>query len=239
MVPTPPNAGIKFGQRHRHAREAMVPPSARQRQITSGRRVMGADESSSSARAAVASGYSASRAHSESSGRATSGRAGVATDSVRTSESVTMDKAQDTFLKRFIAKNAHFIGELDPSMAALSFSDQVRYLKEHLGSRYGGDHVRFFNDLQGDERDLRLRGSVQVRASIHPVVTYGVPHSQTLDGYETARQKHRMQIERVLASARSSDAPYYNRTKGTLSDYGSFSSWAKFRQLNATAMLNR
>jgi hypothetical protein len=154
-----------------------------------------------------------------------------------------MDKARDTFIRRFIEKNSNFIGELDPSMAALPFPAQVKYLKEHLDSRYNGDHIRFFNDLQGDEQDLRLKASVQVRESINPLVTYGVPHSQMQDGYETARQKHKQQIERVLLSARSeqkqSDLPYYNRTKGTRSDYGSFSSWAKYRQLNATAMLNR
>lgn len=202
--------------------------------------------SSSSARAAV-SGRNTSRAHieRESPGRAAGGRAGVASDagSGRTADSGTMDKAQDTFIKRFIAKNANFIGEMDPSMAPLSFNNQVRYLKAHLESEYDNDHVRFFNDLQGDEQDLRLKASVQVRESIHPVVTYGVPHSQVLDGYETARQKHRQQIERVLLSARAkpkeSDQPYYNRTKGTISDYGSFSAWAKLRQLNATAMLNR
>jgi len=242
MVPKPPNAGVKFGQRHRLAREAKAgPTTSRQRQITSGRRILGAlpEQNAVSARAAPSSRNGARSYREPSSGA----KGGADAASGRNSDVAMMDKARDTFIRRFIEKNSNFIGELDPSMAALPFPAQVKYLKEHLDSRYNGDHIRFFNDLQGDEQDLRLKASVQVRESINPLVTYGVPHSQMQDGYETARQKHKQQIERVLLSARSeqkqSDLPYYNRTKGTISDYGSFSSWAKYRQLNATAMLNR
>ena len=55
------------------------------------------------------------------------------------------------------------------------------------------------------------------------------------------------QIQRVLTSARdrptteggSLVAGRFNRTKGTIAGYGSFSGWSKYRQLNATAMLDR
>lgn len=152
-----------------------------------------------------------------------------------------------TLMKRFVARNAAHIGALDPSLTGLPFNDQVSKLQTTCDEQYRGDFVKYLNVLQADELDLRLRTSYQVANTIGPKPDYAPPRSCAMDGYQTARAKHREQIQRVLTSARaiatSRGTPIvageFNRTKGTIAGYGGFSEWTKFRQLNATAMLKR
>lgn len=152
-------------------------------------------------------------------------------------------KRRNSLIKRFLERNSAHIEAIDPILKNKSVQEQVDALQTALSSEYGGDFVRFFNDLQADERDLRLRTSHQVASTIGPQPTYAPPPSCHMDGYQTARKKHDAQIRRVLGSAREptvdAEAPRYNRTKGTIADYGNFSEWSKYKQLNATAMLNR
>jgi hypothetical protein len=149
-------------------------------------------------------------------------------------------------MTRFLVRNAGRIGAIDPMLKELPFNDQLDRLRHALDSDYRGDASKFFKDLESDEFDLRLKGSIQASRILCPEVAYAPPPSYAMDGYETTRRKHAEQIRRCFTSARDppsnaggSPLPNYNRTKGTIANYGNFAGWAKYRQLNATAMLDR
>jgi hypothetical protein len=150
---------------------------------------------------------------------------------------------QQAIIKRFVERNVGHIEAIDPNLKDKSLHEQIDLLQSSLSTDYNGDFVRFFDHLQADERDLRLRTSHQVASAIGPHPIYAPPPSLQMDGYQTARLKHADQIKRVLRSARDptlgEEAPRYNRTKGSIAGYGNFSEWQKYKQLNATAMLNR
>lgn len=169
------------------------------------------------------------------------------TKNSQSTASTKVENRRSTLIKRFLALNAEHIDSLEPALKGAPLDEQVHILESSLQKDYNGDFVRFFNDLQADEQDLRLKTSHQVKGTIGPNPIFAPPPSSYMDGYHTARAKHQEQLRRCLASARrappttpgGSISPSYNRTKGTIPGYGNFSSWTKYRQLNGTAMMNR
>ena len=71
-------------------------------------------------------------------------------------------RERDTLIKRFLTRNSKNIEALDPTLAGLPIPHQVLKMQGTLDGQYGGDFVRYYNDLQADERDLRMRTSYQV-----------------------------------------------------------------------------
>ena len=123
-------------------------------------------------------------------------------------------------------------------MSGLTLPEVVNRLETSLGRDYHGDFSKFIGNLEADELDLKLRTSLSVGSVLGPSPSYAPPPSLSMDGYETARDKHAELMQRCLMPTQHA-AEHFNRTKGTIAGYGGFSSWSKYRALNATAMLNR
>mmetsp|Transcript_24789 Transcript_24789/g.55830 ORF Transcript_24789/g.55830 Transcript_24789/m.55830 type:complete len:258 (+) Transcript_24789:84-857(+) len=226
------HGAVEYGMRNRNQSKALAPQkSARSRIAATGKSVVSnADPATHSARLSARSSARSARSVPESPGYMD--QTGPATARVQT-----------TLIQRFIAKNANVIEKLDPKLSDLPVPAQVEKLKESCQRDYQGNFVKFMNDLQADEFDLRLKSSFQVGETIGPNPPYMVAQSVQLDGYQTARAKQEERLTRMLMSARSKepdpDAGMHNRTRGTIPEYGNFSNWTKYTQLNASAMMNR
>ena len=253
---------VPLGRRHRVKRSENV-PSRRQRTILTGRRLIVNDLAATSRGETIGSNsarkqYSklANKKHVDPSSSEEASSASV----MASVASSSPEKTQQEVIRDYVVRNHAHSELLEPRFKDVrKVSDQVAIMQEILDDEYAGDFSRFYADFKADETDLHLKSSHQMSSQIHPNPTYNPPLSQHFDGYETVRRKHEQRLARMTApaSARLSDletspdtsrstaplkqltSPQNHRTKGTIPEYGNFSGWSKYRQLNASAMLNR
>lgn len=239
------HGSTEYGMRNRNQTKLLgAPKSARSRIATTGKTVVGNPAMASTSMSHSGRMNASMTQSARSSARsARSARAPETMGYSKSGVSEASARVHESLIQRFIAKNAGVIEKLDPRLKDLPVPAQVEKLNESCLRDYNGDFVKFMNDLQADEFDLRLKSSHQVGETIGPNPPYMVAQSVQMDGYQTARVKQEQRISRMLMSARSKepdpDAAQHNRTRGTIPEYGNFSNWTKYTQLNSSAMMNR
>ena len=138
---------------------------------------------------------------------------------------------------------------LERERAAMLLEHPCRaaHLMHQCDQQYAGDFATLLRNLEHDARELRLRSSVGAQMALRPPETYRAPESRLQeqhalghDGYETARRKQRETLDRVYAHGLhkpltgeselvDTNGYVYNRTKGTIPDWGNCANWCAAR----------
>ena len=148
----------------------------------------------------------------------------------------TRKRARRELLQRFIKRNDDRLWAIDPALRGKRECEAVDMLLDQCDSVYDGDFAVMRRNLEHDAGELRQKSSVGVQMTLRPAVTFRVPASMEIEGYETARRQHAATMERALGLKGASPAAEkplmhraFARTKGFEPGYGNFSGWAHAR----------
>ena len=150
-------------------------------------------------------------------------------------------------LRRFWHTNRDKMWAIEPRLRDMPLNSAVDHLMHQCDQQYAGDFATLLRNLEHDARELRLRSSVGAQMALRPPETYRAPESRLQeqhalghDGYETARRKQRETLDRVYAHGLhkpltgeselvDTNGYVYNRTKGTIPDWGNCANWCAAR----------